>query len=107
MRTVKIDRLNAERTGACSLRVELQFGLITRLRDIQGLTHLLAAELLGTISEDQDMSNFQGVIHVDPEVYERNGNMRSSITLEAMDDHDLERAEALVSVVHDVSELML
>lgn len=104
---MRANRLEKRETGACVLRVALVFGLATTLRQAQSVTFRMAAEFVDNMSEDIDLSNFKGAVHVDEGVVRHERCLKTQISFEGMDEHDLERARAVVSVTEDQTDLLV
>lgn len=91
----------------CAITLTLFFGRSSGLWNIQRMTHQVAAEICGTIDEDIPLANYQGTVRVEPGVTTDGSWMRTQITMEAMDEEDLERASAVIDVMHDTTELLI
>lgn len=91
----------------CVVTLTLFFGLSSGLWNIQRMTHQVAAEICGMIDRDIPLANYQGTVRVEPGVTSDGSWMRSQIVMEAMDENDMERALAVIDVMHDTTELLL
>jgi hypothetical protein len=76
------------------------------LRGAQALTLRLAAELVEAIDPDIELADYKGSIRADPSVSAQPGLLRTFISMEAMDESDLEKAAAVAEFVHDQTGLL-
>jgi len=103
-----VEKMETERDEErCVLTLTLMFGLSAGLWNVQRMTHLVAAEIIATMDPDIPLANYRGALRVQPGVTRDNHWMRSQITMEAVDEEDLEKAAAILDVMHDTTELLL
>lgn len=88
-----------------SLLVVGHFPPGTPVRMVQATTHRLCAELLESIDQGGEISEFKGCVYVDQS---RQGDLVGTVTMEyGTEEFEDEKAAAIAEVVHDMTELLV